>query len=148
MAGGLPSLRLIAARVDAQLDLQIRHFESLDNKAGIVLGFAGVLVAVAGGTGGFAVVGRVSAVSASLFALWAFLPRNYPVIDTRKLRDRYLRADPEFTDLHLLHTQIAMEELASEVLRRKAFRLRVSISLLAASILFFAIRILVEGAVT
>jgi hypothetical protein len=68
MAGGLPSLHLIAARVDAQLDLQIRHFESLDNKAGIVLGFAGVLVAVAGGTDGFAVVGRVSVVSASLFA--------------------------------------------------------------------------------
>jgi hypothetical protein len=148
MATGLPSLGRIAARVEAQLELQMRHFESLDNKAGIVLGFGGVLVAVAGGTGGFAAVGRVTAVSASLFALWAFLPRNYPVIDTRKLRDRYLRADPEFTDLHLLHTQIAMEERASEVLRKKALRLRISIILLAASILLFAIRILVEGRIS
>ena len=30
---------------------------------------------------------------AALLALWAFLPREYPVLDTRKLRDRYLRAD-------------------------------------------------------
>ena len=148
MVAGLPSLRLIAARVDAQLELQIRHFESLDNKAGIVLGFAGVLAAVAGGTGVFAVGGRVFGVSASLFALWAFLPRNYPVIDTRKLRDRYLRADPEFTDLHLLHTQIAMEERASEVLRRKALRLRVSNLPARGLDSFFAIRILVEGVVT
>lgn len=148
MATGLPSLRRITGRVEAQLELQIRHFESLDNKAGIVLGFAGVLVAVARGAGGFAVGGRVIAVSASLFALWAFLPRNYPVINTRKLRDRYLRADPEFTDLHLLDTQIAMEERAAEVLRRKALRLRVSIALLAASILLFAIRILVEGGIS
>ena len=92
--------------------------------------------------------GRVFAVSASLFALWAFLPRNYPVIDTRKLRDRYLRADPEFTDLHLLDTQIAMEERAAELLRRKALRLRISIALPAGSILFFAVRILVEGGIS
>lgn len=148
MVGRLPSLRLIATRVDTQLELQIRHFESLDNKAGIMLGFAGVLVAVAGDTGGFAVVGGIFAVSASLFALWAFLPRDYPVIDTRKLRDRYLRADPEFTDLHLLHTLIAMEERAAQVLRRKALRLSVSIALLAVSILFFALRILVEDWIT
>lgn len=148
MATGLSSLRLISARVEAQLELQVRHFESLDNKAGIMLGFAGLLLAVAGGKDGFAVLGGIFAVSASLSALWAFLPRGYPVIDTRKLRDRYLRADPEFTDLHLLHTLIAMETKAAQLLRRKALRLSVSITFLAASILFFAIRILAEDGIT
>jgi len=35
---------------------------------------------------------------------------KYPVLDTHLLRDRYLRADPGFTKLHLLDTQIRMEE--------------------------------------
>ena len=41
MAEGLPSLDLVASRVEVQLDHQLRHFDGLDNKAGIVLGFAG-----------------------------------------------------------------------------------------------------------
>jgi len=110
MVEGLPSLDLVASRVEVQLDHQLRHFDGLDNKAGIVLGFAGVLVAIADGFEALAIAGRIGAVGAALLALWAFLPRKYPVLDTRKLRDRYLRADSGFTKLHLLDTQIRMEE--------------------------------------
>ncbi len=49
MAEGLPSLDLIASLVEAQQAHQLRHFDGLANKAGIVLGFAGVLVAIADG---------------------------------------------------------------------------------------------------
>ena len=49
MAEGLLSLDLIASLVEVQQDHQLRHFDGLDNKAGIMLGFAGVLVAIADG---------------------------------------------------------------------------------------------------
>lgn len=106
MAEGLSSLDLIAWRVEVQLEHQLRHFDGLDNEAGIVLGFAGVPVAIAGRFGPLAFASRIVAVAVGLLALWAFLPRKYPVLDTRRLRDRYLRADPGFTKLHLVDTQI------------------------------------------
>ncbi|MBA3430634.1 MAG: hypothetical protein H0U16_04025 [Actinobacteria bacterium] len=84
-------------------------------------GFAGVLVAIADGLEPLAIAGRVAAVGAALLSLWAFLPREYPVLDTRKLRDRYLRADPGFTRPHLLDTQIRMEQGASALLAARLF---------------------------
>jgi hypothetical protein len=48
VAEGFPSLDLTLAGKD-QLEHELRHFDGIDNKAGIVLGFAGVLVAVADG---------------------------------------------------------------------------------------------------
>ncbi len=145
MANGLPSLDLVALRVQAQLEHQLQHFDGLDNKAGIVVGFAGVVVAIAEGLRLLAIAGRLAAVLAALLALWSFLPRRYPVLDTRKLRDRYLRADPEFTKLHLLDTQIRMEERASVLLDRKAFRLKLAVACLAAAVLLMAAGILLEG---
>jgi hypothetical protein len=111
-----------------------------------VLGFAGILVAIGNGaTVALAVAGRVAAVAAAVLALWAFLPRKYPVLDMRKFRDRYLRADLEFTTLHILDTEIRMEERASALLERKAFRLKMAVGLLAAAVLLIATGILSEG---
>lgn len=145
MANGLPSLDLVALRVQAQLEHQLRHFDGLDNKAGIVVGFAGVVVTIAEGLKPLAIAGRLAAVLAAMLALWSFLPRRYPVLDTRRLRNRYLRADPEFTKLHLLDTQIRMEERASVLLDRKAFRLKLAVVCLTAAVLLIAAGILLEG---
>lgn len=43
----LPSLDVVLAAVEAQRDKQLGHFESLDNKAGVLLGFAGAIAALA-----------------------------------------------------------------------------------------------------
>jgi hypothetical protein len=55
-----------------------------------------------------------------------------------KLRDGYLRSEPAFAKLHLLDTQILMEEQAAQLLARKALRLRVSLALLGLSIFLLA----------
>ncbi|MPZ93131.1 MAG: hypothetical protein GEU68_16210 [Actinobacteria bacterium] len=145
MTERLPSVDLVASQVKLQLEHQLKHFDGLDNKAGIVLGFAGVLVAIANGSEPLTIAGRIAAVGAALLSLWAFLPRKYPVLDTRKLRDRYLRADPGFTKLHLLDTQIRMEEEASALLARKASRLKLAVGLLAVGVLLSAAGMLVTG---
>jgi len=72
--------------------------ESLDSKAGVVLGFAGILVGL-GATAQPAISGRGVfqvglgfAVLAAMVAALSFLPRRYPVLTVRRLRDSNLTA--------------------------------------------------------
>ncbi len=132
----LGSIDVLFEEVRVQRELQIRHFEGLDSKAGIVLGFAGVVVAIANGISFLSLIGAGFAVLAALLALWAFIPRNYPILDLYKLRERYLRAEADFTRLHLLDTQIEMSREASRLLERKARRLKVAVASLAAAAVF------------
>lgn len=139
------SLDVLARELGGQRALQIHHFESLDNKAGVVLGFSGLIVAVGRGGSGFATASHILAVVGVMASLWTFMPREYPVLDMRRLRDRYLAADPEFTRLHVLDTQIEMEERTSRLLQRKSFRLKLSVIFLATAVLLLAGGILWEG---
>jgi|GEM_PF-6521579 len=50
--------------------------------------------------------------------------------------------------LHLLDTQIAMEEEASAILHRKASRLKAAVGLLAVAVLLIAIGMLLVGGST
>lgn len=130
----LPSLDLVLAEARAERDTQIRHFESLDSKSGIVMGFAGVLVAVGESGSALTAAGRsLSAVSAIL-ALWAFLPRGFPVLDLRRLRDLYAQAQTEFTRQHLLDAHVDMVVEASALLQRKALRLKWAAAFLGTSV--------------
>jgi hypothetical protein len=139
----LPSLELVAEEVEAQLTTQLRHFEGLDTKAGIVLGFAGVLVALSGKAEGLLpTVGFGLAVLAALFSVSAFLPRGFPVLDVTQLREEYLTAEREFTTLYLLDTRVEMWRQAAEILRSKAFRLKLALVSLAVAVIAFTASIL------
>jgi len=113
------------------------HAESLDTKAGVVLGFAGVLVGL-GATAQVAVSGRVVfqiglgfAVAAALLAAWAFLPRRFPVLEVYLLRQHYLMESEFETRLHLLDTEIEMVKEVADLVRRKGRRVRLSVGCLA-----------------
>ncbi len=133
----LPSMRLVAAQVAAERETMNRHAESLDTKAGVVLGFAGVLVGLGATAQGFISnrllfqVGLVAGVAAGALAAWAFVPRRYPVIEVLLLRERYLTASEEVTQLHLLDTQIEMVREAADPVRRKGRRVKASVVCLA-----------------
>lgn len=119
---GLPSLSLLAEEASAELAAQERRGDSLDSKAGILLGFSGVLVALSVSSlhGTLADIGASSAAAAAVFAGVAFLPRSYPTLALRRLRDSYLTADEEFTRLRLLDTRIAMYQRTEKLLAIKA----------------------------
>jgi hypothetical protein len=138
----LPSLSLIAAQVAAERDTMSRHAESLDTKAGVVLGFAGVVVGL-GATAPGAVaghlmfqVGLMAGVLAGLLAAWAFLPRPYPAIEVLRLRDRYLTASEEETRRHLLDIQIEMVRHDGELVRHKGRNVKASVVCLAGAATF------------
>jgi len=112
----------------------MRHFEGLDSKAGVLLGFSGVLVALTTRTP--TPVGALAAFAALLaivFALSAYMPRRVPTLDVLPLRDRYLTAHERFSRLHLLDTKIEMIRELAGIVREKALRLRIGLVLLAIS---------------
>lgn len=121
----LPSLDLLAAEARAERELAFRHADEVDAKAGIVLGFAGAIVAVSAARASvWLVPGSVTAVWAALQCLVAFRPNRHRGLDLRRLRDDYLRSDRAFTQLRILDSQVAMAEQEARVLRRNDRRLR------------------------
>ena len=133
----LPSLAILLAQVASERETMNAHAESLDGKAGVVLGFAGVLVGL-GATAQVVVSGRVVfqvglavAVVAAVLAAWAFLPRLYPVLEVERLRQSNLTASEADTRLELLDTQIEMVKEAATLVRQKGWRVRAAVGCLA-----------------
>lgn len=133
----LPSLTILLAQVATERRTMNAHAESLDSKAGVVLGFAGVLVGL-GATASAAVtttrafqIGLILAVVSAVLAAWAFLPRRYPVLEVGELRQSTLTASPEETRLELLDTQIEMIRETATLLQHKGWRVRASVGCLA-----------------
>ena len=132
----LPSLELVAAQVARERETMNAHAESLDTKAGVVLGFAGVLVGLGATAQPFVSadlafqIGLGAAVLAALSAAFAFLPRKYPVVEVLQLRE-FLTAPEAETRLTLLDVQIDMVVEAATLVKRKGGRIKVAVALLA-----------------
>jgi len=132
----LPSLAIVLAQVVAERDTMNAHAESLDGKAGVVLGFSGVLVGL-GATAQITVsgtlifeIGLAVAVVAAILAAWAFFPRRYPVLEVER-RQSNLTAPEAETRLELLDTQIVMVEEAAALVKQKGWRVRAAVGSLA-----------------
>lgn len=130
----MPSLEYLSKEVQAEREAYVRHFDGLDTKAGVLLGFSGVLVALA--TRSSSPLGALAAFAALLaviFAFSAYAPRQSPVLDMLHIRERYLTADERFTRLHLLDTKVVMIQEFAGILREKALRLKIGLVLLGVS---------------
>jgi hypothetical protein len=123
---GIGSLEPILDEVRAEREAQLRHFDALDTKAGILLGFAAALIALSPTGPLLAHLGRVTAAISGFLSLAAFWPRGYRGTNTRRLRDKYLASDAAFTRLHLLDTQVAMAETMRPILLTKARLLKMA----------------------
>jgi hypothetical protein len=147
----LPSLAILSELVDAERSAMSAHAESLDTKAGVILGFAGVLVGL-GATAQPSLVKSVVfqiglglAVVAAVLAAWAFVPRRFPVLELRHLRDKYLVVPEAETRLRLLDTQIEMTRQASDLVKRKGYRIELSAGCLAGAAALIVIGTLTTG---
>lgn len=134
----LPSLDVIATQVASERGTMTSHAESLDNKAGVVLGFAGLAVGL-GTTAQLSVAsnlvfdaGLACGVLSAVLAALAFLPRRYPVVQVHALRE-LLTAPEEETKLKLLDAQIAMVTQTATLVKQKGRRVKASVVFLAAA---------------
>ncbi len=131
MPESLPSLELVADEIRAQRGELIRHLEALDAKAGIVLGSAGLVAALAAQHVTWARVGGlVIAVFAAVVAVGALFPQRLPTWDVGDLQ-RYVVAEPAFTRVTMLDATIRMVGEIKLNADRKLARLRMAAALLA-----------------
>jgi len=135
----LQSLDFILGETRAERGAQLQHFDGLDAKAGILLGFSGAIVALAPADAPLLGLGRVAAVPAGLASLWAFWPRQFDTLDLYTLRQKYLSAELRFTKLTVLDTQVAIIESAAAFLNGKAKRVKLAMALLAVAVVLIAI---------
>jgi hypothetical protein len=136
----LKSLDLILDEVRVERDAQLAHFDAVDAKAGIILGFAGALVALSRSPGsGLLVAGRYTAAAAVLVATWAFFPRKFAQTAVRNLREKYLRAEPDFTKLKLLDSHLEIMRITGDLLERKTKRLKVAVGLLGTAAILISV---------
>ncbi len=121
---GNSSVDLLIQINQSERQAQLSHFDSLDSKAGLVLGFAGVLIALGNGTSSLlGVLAVAGAAMAALAAVASFWPRGFPSIDATRLGD-YATSELAFTQLTLLDTLEVMLNDTRSVLEIKSRRLK------------------------
>lgn len=134
------SLDLLLSQVGVERAQQLLHFDALDGKAGIILGFAGAVIALAPvGHRLLLDLSRLAALMSGFFALAAFWPRSILTTHVSELRAHYLASDETFTKLALLDAQIEMTTSSRSILRGKALRLRAGMVSLGIAALFTAL---------
>jgi len=145
MASGLPSLEVLSDKVWDTREEQLRHFESLDTKAGVVLGAAAAVVALSASPPVLPkLAGLIMALASALLGIAAIFPRDFPVLKVKTLRDRYITSEPEFTKLHLLDTSVVMCEVAADLIKQKSFRVKLSAYALGLSVMLLFIGLIID----
>lgn len=130
MGDRLPSLTLMLELARAQRAELRTHFESLDQKAGLVLAGAGVFATLSSDLPGpWASVASLLAVASAACALAAFWPRDFPSVGLMELR-RWLRAEEAVTRLMVVDTLAGEEPRTRALLAAKARRLKWAMAVL------------------
>ncbi|HMF09353.1 MAG TPA: hypothetical protein VKJ00_09485 [Thermoanaerobaculia bacterium] len=135
-----PSLDIIYAAVLRTRAAQREHAESLDLKAGILLGFVASILAVSLSLrdSPVAELGRLAAATSALLATWSFWPRNFPEVDPGMLRRLYMTSDSGLTTKVLADTELQACLEAMRLIAAKATRLKgATASLALATVLLF-----------
>jgi hypothetical protein len=131
------SIEILEGQIRDQLATQRSYVENLDAKAGVVLGFSGLVVAVAPANDTVWVdLARLAGVLSGVIALFVFLPRDYPVVDLRAFRRGYLTAEPTAGLLALVDTYLNVLDHAAGVIDHKSRWAKGSIAALLVAIMF------------
>ena len=131
------SIEILAGEVRTELSAQRAHVESLDAKAGVLLGLAGLLVALAPSAASVWADGaRFSSVVSAGYSLVALLPRNHMFVDLRVFRAATLVEEPASMRSAILDLHLEMIDETLFVIDHKSRRLRGSIATLVAGTMF------------
>jgi hypothetical protein len=125
----LPSLELVLDVLRGSRDERRAHFDALDQKAGLTLGFAGVLITLSAAVAEpWRLLGVALAVVSGGLALSSFWPRSGQEVLVN-VRD-YLAAEVHRTMLVLVDTLSTMNETTDLALGVKARRLKGALTVL------------------
>jgi hypothetical protein len=120
----MPSLGLILDTFERERDRQLNHFDAIATKAGVALGFAGVIAALsAASPSDIRAASLIASLVAASFAVAAFWPRHLPALQPPVLRE-YMMAEERITRLVLVDTYLTMLDEARALLGSKSRRLK------------------------
>ena len=75
---GIASIDVVAGEVGSERAALLTHFDAVDTKSGVVLGFAGAIAALsARPIGPWSGAGLIAATASGILALVSFCPRKY-----------------------------------------------------------------------
>jgi hypothetical protein len=141
----MDSLDLLLDTLGVERAHQLTHFDALDAKAGITLGFSGALIALAPDVmWPFRLTTLLLLVASAICSVAAFWPRRLPTLEVGALR-AYLRADVDFTKLTLHDTYISMVVEGWTASQTKVRLLRAAMTSLAVAGLTLASGIALGG---
>ena len=130
----------------AELDRRREHFEGLDTKSGLSLGFSGVLLAFPKKVPlEFLVGGSVLVAAAAVASLAALWPRSFPVLNASRLAD-YIAADVALTERRMTDSVEQMLGTADRLLERKAAALKLAFVFLLAGLFVFGVGVVWSAA--
>ena len=136
----LPSLGLVLDVLRAGREERRGHFEALDQKAGLAIGFAGVLVTLSNDISEpWRALGVVASVASAGFALTSFWPRRYEVLDN--VRDYLAALEPQ-TQLVLVDTLALMNLRTDRSMGAKARRLKAALVALALGVVMLGVGVI------
>jgi hypothetical protein len=131
----LPSLDVVREELEAERTALEKRSDGADTRAGIVLGFSGVMAGIAvNSKSGWAVPGLLVGVAAAVLAVRVVWPRTQTTIDPRALRGRYLAAPELRTKQAVLDTRIVDYEFNRDQVATKIKRLKAAYAALAAAV--------------
>lgn len=140
------ALPQLTALVEVERARQLTHFQALDTKAGVALGFAGVLVALTPDVPPLAgLIGTVLAATAAVFAVLAYLPRRLQGFDVAPIVRDYSAEDPRFVALELLAASRTLIRSNQVIVERKGRWLLGALGSLLAAVVVYAAGIIVPA---
>ena len=155
VSADIESLGLLEEITATELLHRQAHAEALDTKAGIVLGLAGAIVALWTGSTAAAspevritgILAIINGVIAALMALLSFWPREFEVLEVRRIRAEVLgRTAFKPLRVAILDTRIGIVSTYSAVIESKARRLKASMAFLVSAVVLLGVDFLLENA--
>jgi hypothetical protein len=144
-AAAAQSTRILPEVVRNERAISVEHYESLDARAGVLLGFSGAIVALApNGWAPLVVVGTLAAMAAAIAALFAFMVRDYPVQDANALWDKYQPSSENLARYYCALEDIDIMTSMVDLNYRKARLVKLTMFLLALAVLSLGVSVLVE----
>ncbi|WP_328814189.1 hypothetical protein [Rhodococcus sp. NBC_00297] len=135
----LPAIEMVHATIERTLDSQERRVTSIDQRGGVLLGFAGLLVGlVLRNPAGVAVLEIVGAAFAGVAAITAALviaPNTASGLDPLVVLEEYSALDEDTGRFEIASTLIPIYQETEARLKKKLFRLRMTTGFLTISVL-------------
>ncbi|KIQ19385.1 hypothetical protein RU01_05490 [Rhodococcus sp. MEB064] len=139
---------MVHATIERTLDSQERRVTSIDQRGGVLLGFAGLLVGIVlrnpAGVAVLEIIGAAFAGAAAITAALVIAPNTASGLDPLVVLEEYSALDEDTGRFEIASTLVSIYQETETRLKKKLFRLRVTTTFLAISVLVLFIAAIID----